>query len=758
MITLEIVIISIVLFIYSLLLILAGFRLQLKNRLVSHLVLYLGLGIATTVSWLGQILVPTPPQGIWFASFTQLFLFTMILSFGALTLRFLNIKRSVWFSYWGLMLVLILAGSIFTFNIQGWNNIPIAPGVDNRLLINFAGWVVAIGASLIALSLSYYRQQSAKYLNRLRYWLIATTFLTTSGLILFINPAIFFWSGLPLIAIGSILAAYMVLSYHAPDLNLLIGRTLHYVILTGALTVVFYFGLAATVIVSRSGSLAPGNVFLWLVLLATLLAVMTRPLWRQINRLLNRIIFGRKDRDAHQVIKHYSQSVSNALDMQRLGNIVLNLMIETLGIEQGIVFVNERTNVSGVSLRPLASIGVGDLTTGYFSTNSAFLNYFRGNKNHIHQYDIDVLPEFSTLDDKEREWLSSLRMELHIPIIRHRDFVGLLCFGPRSSGTAYYEEDIDLMVALAEQSALGMDSAQLFEQLAMVNRQVGLLSEKLEGIDQDKNEFLSIASHELRTPLTQILGYSQMLLDLTEEELRNATYVKKMTEGIAKGSAQMKSVIDVMLDVTEADLGEMNLFKGPVSLVDVVEQASRPFLSALDERRIAFAKNNIENLPIIQADGTRLVQAIENLLSNAIKYSPDGGMVTIEGHITRLDGSTPAVEIVVIDRGIGIDPQYHERIFEKVFRIDDADHHSTGKTKFKGGGPGLGLALVRIIAHAHGGKVWVESQGHDEINYPGSQFHFVIPLETVMAEQDTRKQSQIETVHWRSRELKPTQD
>ena len=758
MITIEIVIISIALLIYSLLLVLAGFRLQLGNKLVLHFVLYLGLGVASSITRLAELFITTPPPGLSFSSLTQLFLFAMILSFGALTLRFLNISHRVRLGYWALLLVLIILQSILTFNILNWNSIQIVPGADNRLVVAIAGWLIAISASLIALSLSYKRQQTAKYLNRLRYWFIATAFLTAGGMILFINPVIFYWSGLPLMVVGSMVAGYMVLSYHAPDLNILVGRSLHYAVLTAALTVVFYFGLAATVIVSRSPSLAPGNIFLWLVILAILLAVLIPPLGRWLGRLLNRIIFGQRDRDAQQVIKHYSQSISNALDMQRLGDIVLNLMIETLGIEQGVIFVNERTSGSGGSMRPLASIGGGELTVGHLNRNSPFLNYFRDDKNHIHQYDIDVLPEFGSLSNEERAWLSSLGMELYVPILRHRELVGMLSFGPRSSGTAYYEEDIDLMVALAEQSALAMDSAQLFEQLAAVNRQVGLLSERLQGIDQDKNEFLSIASHELRTPLTHILGYSQMLLDLTEEEMKDANYVKSMTEGIAKGSERMKNVIDVMLDVTEADLGEMNLFKGPVSLVDVVGQASRPFISALDERRIAFAKNGIHDLPIVQADGTRLVQAIENLLSNAIKYTPDGGMVTIEGQISTLNGATPAIDLIVADTGIGIDPQYHERIFEKVFRIDDADHHSTGKTKFKGGGPGLGLALVKVIAQAHGGKVWVESEGHDEINYPGSKFHFVIPLEGAITEQDTRKQSQIETVHWHSKELKAAED
>ncbi|MBI1881226.1 MAG: HAMP domain-containing histidine kinase [Chloroflexi bacterium] len=337
-------------------------------------------------------------------------------------------------------------------------------------------------------------------------------------------------------------------------------------------------------------------------------------------------------------------------------------------------------------------------------------------------------------------------------ILLQHELIGLLAFGPQPQGTAYYEEDLELMTALAERVAPAIDNARLFEQLAVINQEVGLLSDQLAGLDQDKADFLSIASHELRTPLTHIHGYSRMLLDLTEDELKDPAYVKTIIQGVAKGSERMKDVVDMMFDVTEANIGEMNLFLGPVALEEVLEQACRPFLPTLDQRRIAFSKSGINELPALEADGTRLVQAFENLIGNAIKYTPDGGMIKVEGRSIEADGLGPAVEIVVSDTGIGIDPEHHERVFEKFFRVDDTLHHSTGKTKFKGAGPGLGLTLVKGIAEAHGGRVWVESLGHDEINYPGSKFFFIIPVKRVVP-QEAPKQSAIETRHWRRKDI-----
>jgi signal transduction histidine kinase len=114
----------------------------------------------------------------------------------------------------------------------------------------------------------------------------------------------------------------------------------------------------------------------------------------------------------------------------------------------------------------------------------------------------------------------------------------------------------------------------------------------------------------------------------------------------------------------------------------------------------------------------------------------------------------------VADTGIGIDPEHHEQIFEKFFRVDDTMHHSTGKTKFKGAGPGLGLSLVKGIIKGHKGRVWVESPGCDETRYPGSKFFLVIPIEEVKEPEapPPQKQSQIETRHWRRSEAERKAD
>jgi signal transduction histidine kinase len=130
---------------------------------------------------------------------------------------------------------------------------------------------------------------------------------------------------------------------------------------------------------------------------------------------------------------------------------------------------------------------------------------------------------------------------------------------------------------------------------------------------------------------------------------------------------------------------------------------------------------------------------LSHLIQNAIKYTPDEGQIRITGRLLG-EGMLPqdqTIEIIVADTGIGIAPHDLERVFEKFYRAGDVMLHSTGKTKFRGAGPGLGLTIARGIVEAHGGRIWAESPGYDEETCPGSQFHVVLPVQPRLLEAES---------------------
>jgi signal transduction histidine kinase len=181
-----------------------------------------------------------------------------------------------------------------------------------------------------------------------------------------------------------------------------------------------------------------------------------------------------------------------------------------------------------------------------------------------------------------------------------------------------------------------------------------------------------------------------------------------------------------MIDVSMIDNNLLNLNFQPVWIIQLFQLLKNELFVSVSNRKQTLELNQFPGSDqMIFADPERLYQSFRNILSNAIKYTPDGGRIVVDGRI--LSGF---IEVTVSDNGIGISPQDQELIFEKFGQLGNASLHSSGKTKFKGGGPGLGLPIARGIIEAHGGAIWVDSEGHDEVKCPGSIFHVLLPIRT----------------------------
>jgi len=242
-----------------------------------------------------------------------------------------------------------------------------------------------------------------------------------------------------------------------------------------------------------------------------------------------------------------------------------------------------------------------------------------------------------------------------------------------------------------------------------------------ERLDKSRSSFIAVAAHELRTPLTLIQGYASMLREmLGEADVQAAS----MLDGIDRGTQRLAEIVQDLIDAAIIDNDTLTLVYQPTSLSHLLALARRDIDPAIQERHQRLHINEFPGCEIeTYADPERLLQSILNVLYNAIKYTPDGGEITIGGRC--LPGFA---ELVIADTGIGIPVKDQARIFETFGRVGEALLHSSGKVKFRGGGPGLGLPIARGILEAHGGAIWVESAGRDEEACPGSTFHLLIPL------------------------------
>ena len=228
----------------------------------------------------------------------------------------------------------------------------------------------------------------------------------------------------------------------------------------------------------------------------------------------------------------------------------------------------------------------------------------------------------------------------------------------------------------------------------------------LERLNQLKSEFVALVSHEFRTALVGIQGFSEMIRDseITIDE------AKGFATEINKDAERLNRMINDMLDLDRIEAGRLTLNLEHSNINALLNEAVARARASSAKHLIACDFDARE--PVARCDPDRIAQIITNLLSNAIKYSPDGGEVVVTSRAR--DGH---VDVSVRDRGIGIAPEFVNRLFSRYERYE--------KTSGKIIGTGLGLAITRQIVELHGGKIWVDSdQGK------GSDFHFTLPIAT----------------------------
>lgn len=249
---------------------------------------------------------------------------------------------------------------------------------------------------------------------------------------------------------------------------------------------------------------------------------------------------------------------------------------------------------------------------------------------------------------------------------------------------------------------------------------------RLRELDRMKSNFMALVSHELRTPLTLLEGYTHLLQEqLSGDSQAYPQEVRRLADGLTGGVDRIAQVINEVINVSRITSGTLQLSLGPVRLSQIVEKAAADVTEALEERNLTLDVKDLDELPVIQADGKQLSIALRNLLGNAIKYTPDGGRITVGAEAVG-----DAVDVVVSDTGIGVPVSEQRRIFEHFHVLESIDHHSSSKSAFQGGGLGLGLAITRGIVEAHEGRIWVESKGRDAQALPGSTFHLLLPIKT----------------------------
>lgn len=290
--------------------------------------------------------------------------------------------------------------------------------------------------------------------------------------------------------------------------------------------------------------------------------------------------------------------------------------------------------------------------------------------------------------------------------------------------TLFTPEDATCFQTIAQQVALPLKSATLYQELIETNQ-------KLERLERLKSEFISIVSHELRTPLTSIKNSLDILMSGRCGEITPAT--EKFLNMAKRNVQRLSGIINDLLDLSKIEAGKMDFHFAPTDINTVISYVKSALSEVAKSKGLKLITNEADNLPEILADSQRLEQVLTNLVSNAIKFTPDGKSITISSRVVKaadikinenfkdiiknLTGDY--VEVSVEDEGIGIESKNLLHAFDKFAQIENS-------LSRKAGGTGLGLPIAKQLLDAHKGAIWCDS----ELN-KGSKFYFVIPVNKV---------------------------
>lgn len=599
-----------------------------------------------------------------------------------------------------------------------------------------AGWGLLMGAAVLVTLHAHQRAASPLHKNRVRFWAVAAALAAAGqGLLLGRAPV----PGAVFHLASVLCAAFVLLTYHLPDLRLAARKFGAY--LSAAVVAVAVYAAAFVLAINALRDLPGATPLLIGLGVGVVISFLINPLLRATERFFHHLILGLPF-DASRTLSEYSQRISNILDLERLAAVVVDLIGEEMQITHGalITVTYDASDQPGDDsssvyiLTPIDSQGKA-LPEIWLAARNPVAYTLSHERQPLTQYDIDVLPRFREIGVAERAWIDSLNMDVYVPIYAQNAWIGAIALGPKKSGDRYFDEDLLLLKTLADQTAVALQNARLVQDLKernreneRLNRDLSSANQELARLDQAKSDFINIASHELRTPLTQVIGYNDILHDMLKTPGFQPETGAQMVSSVRKAARRLEEIVETMFDVSKLDTHTLDLERSPVTLASVVAGAVDNWQEGLEQRSLTLSVRGLAKLPPVMADGKRLGQVFSNLIQNAMKSTPDGGQIRVEGRLLADEASRQQfVEVTVADNGIGIAAEDLERIFEKFYRVGSVLLHSTGDTKFKGAGPGLGLTIARGIVDAHGGRIWAESPGYDETACPGAVFHVLLP-------------------------------
>ncbi|MBN1179398.1 MAG: GAF domain-containing protein [Anaerolineae bacterium] len=569
--------------------------------------------------------------------------------------------------------------------------------------LQVAGWAIFLVWAAILTLRAYARTDQPLHKNRITYWLFPL------GAVV-LGDALFFSGSQALSGVSHLLAVflalYVALSYDLPDARQMLRRGVGFAIVALLTVGVYTAGFAAAQ--SLFSAYPPLTVGL---ALALVLVLLVDPLLTLPRRVVRRWVY-RARYDPSQTVREYSLSISNILDLERLTTVAVGLISEALEIKRGVLFLvysEQQEEAALVFLRGVKGMGIENLEQGILTADSPIATYMRQECRPLPQYNLDMLPQFQDVPPQERKWFAGLGMDVYVPIQIQGQWIGLLALGAKRSGDPYYADDLTLLSTLADQTAVALQNARLVDDLKRAYADLDRANRQLQEMDELKSAFIGVVTHELRTPLSNLDFSMQLLKRYGVEHL--STEQREQIEQLNSGIKSAKTMVDNLVTFATfiSKQGELRMRRFDVR--EALQETVDALAPVAQVKGVALHVETAQRMPLLHGDRARISDALYHLLQNAIKFSSPGGAVWV-----RCTVEADALRFEVQDQGVGVPPEKLPGLWDAFTQMADPLRRGVE-------GLGLGLALVKYAATAHGGDVFAQSAVG-----AGSTFGFWVPL------------------------------
>ena len=505
--------------------------------------------------------------------------------------------------------------------------------------------------------------------------------------------------------------AYAIVRHHLFDIRLLVARSLAYLFSLLSIAVIFIILTLGVTVVAVKGNLNSFAVRAIYAALAVTLAIVFPWLKLRFDKVTDKLFY-RDSYDPQVLLGELNKVLVSTIELQKLLDTSSKIIADGLkadycvfGIKESGAKVVRTFGTARKSFSPedihaahqiSPQVGFGVIVTDYLPSEAS---RFKGllSKNDISVL-VRLIPEF-VRENGVNEGL------------------GYILLGQKRSGNLYNSQDVKILGIIANELVIAIQNALQFEEIQRFNltlqdriekatRELRQTNQKLLELDEAKDDFISMASHQLRTPLTSVKGYISMVLDGDAGRVNRQQ--AKMLRQAFSSSQRMVYLITDLLNISRLKTGRFVIDASPTDLSELAHEEIVGLQETAKLKDIKLIYKRPQSFPELMLDEVKIRQVIMNFIDNALYYTPAGGSVRVE-----LEEKAAAVELRVVDDGIGVPKSEQHHLFTKFYRAGNA-------RKVRPDGTGLGLFMAKKVISAQGGSILFSSrEGH------GSTFGFI---------------------------------